>query len=124
MILGGVCESIKQQIDRQEEDSPCRRPWLALGGGSSNLLARPWVVQGECRNAECNQENHSVFVQGISLAENGQMEEHDWEQFARLGENEGEVVDVRKTCISKWRSKRGRNADEDQREDDLLGREN
>lgn len=73
MVLGGVCEPVKQQIDREEEDAPCRRPRLALGGGSSNLLTRPWVVQGECRNAECNQENHTILVQWISLAKDSQM---------------------------------------------------
>lgn len=40
------------------------------------------MMQGERRHAQSHQENHSVLVQRIPLAEDGQMEEHDGEELA------------------------------------------
>lgn len=35
-----------------------------------------------------------IFVQGIGFSKDGQVEEHDGEEFAGFGEDEGYVVDV------------------------------
>lgn len=79
------------------------------------------MVEGECGDSECDQENDTVLVQGVSLAENGQVEEHDGQELARFGEDEGEVIDVRETGISERRCERRRDADQEQGEDDFLG---
>lgn len=47
------------------------------------------------------------------------MQEHDGEQLAGLGEDEGQVVNVRETGISEGRGERRGDADEEQRDDDL-----
>lgn len=52
------------------------------------------MVQGEDGHAGRDQSHNGVFVQWVSLAENGQMQEHDRQQFAGFGEDVGDVVDV------------------------------
>ena len=50
----------------------------------------------------CGNKSHDeVFVQRISLAEDCQMQKHHRKKFARFGENESDVVDVREGCIAK-----------------------
>lgn len=46
------------------------------------------------------------------------MEEHDGEKFAGLGEDEGEVVNMRQAGVSEGRCERGRDAHQEQWEED------
>jgi len=41
------------------------------------------------------------------------VEEHDWEELAGFGEDEGYVVDVGEACVAKRRGERGGYGDED-----------
>lgn len=57
-------------------------------------------MEGECRNADGYEKNDAVLVEGIAFAEDGEMEEHYWEELARFREDEGEVVDVSETGVA------------------------
>ena len=81
------------------------------------------MVQGEGGNSQGDQEDDSVLIQGVSLPEDSQVQEHDRQQLARLGKDEGEVIDVRQTGISERRRERRGDADEEQREEDASCRE-
>lgn len=78
-------------------------------------------MKGECSHSEGDQEDDAVLIQRVSLAEDGQVEEHDGQKLARFGEDEGEVVDVRETGISEGRCERRGDADQEQGKDDFLG---
>lgn len=47
-----------------------------------HLLARPRVVQGEGCDSERDREDNQVFIQGIALAEDSQIEKHNRKKFA------------------------------------------
>lgn len=51
------------------------------------------------------------------------MEEHDGQQFAAFCEDEGDIVDVLETCVTEWTGKRAGYGDEEEREENGLGRE-
>lgn len=79
MVLGSVGEAVEEEVDGEEEDSPHRRAGLRAG---CHFLACSWMMQGECRDTEGDQEDDAVFIQRVSLPEDGQMEEHEREEFA------------------------------------------
>ena len=72
------------------------------------------MVQGEDCDAGCDECYNEVFVQGVALAEDGEMEEHDREEFARFGKDKGNVVDVRQGGVSERGGERGGNGNKDE----------
>lgn len=79
MVLRGVGQAVQEEVDGQQEDAPQGRAGLLLRGRCSNLLARPRVVQCERGDAQRDEEHDAVLVQRVSLAEDGQVQEHDRE---------------------------------------------
>ena len=51
-------------------------------------------MEGEDCDAGGDEGDDEIFVQGEALAENGEVEEHDGEELAGFGEDEGNVVDM------------------------------
>lgn len=51
-------------------------------------------MKGEDGDAGGNERNDEVLVERVAFAEDRQMQEHDGEELAGLGEDEGDVVDV------------------------------
>lgn len=45
------------------------------------------MMQSKRCHAQGDQEDNTVFVQGVPFSENGEMEEHDGQQFAGFGED-------------------------------------
>lgn len=120
VVLDTVRQAIEEQVDAQEEHSPGD---VALVFGRGVLLALLSGVQREDGDAGGHGGDNKVLVQRISLAEERNVQEHDGEQLARLGEEESDVVDMRQTGISKGRGEGLRESHEDERREDLLRRE-
>ena len=51
-------------------------------------------MKSEYRDAEGDQEDNEVFVERVGAAEESDVEEHDGEELAGFGQDEGQVVDV------------------------------
>lgn len=49
---------------------------------------------GEESDATSDGENHQIFIHGISFLKESEVQEHDWEELARFGENESQIVDM------------------------------
>lgn len=75
------------------------------------LLAR---VQREDGDAGGDGRDDEILVQGVALAEDGDVEEHDGEELAALGEQEGDVVDVGETGVAKGAGETARDGHEGQ----------
>lgn len=123
VILGTVREAVEQQIDAQQQQPPGavplrlrRRRRLALPA----LLSR---VQGEHGDAGRHGRHHHVLVERVPLAEHGDVQEHDGQQLAALGEQEGDVVDVGEGGVAEGRCEGARDGDEEERRQDARGRD-
>lgn len=64
-------------------------------------------MQSEDGDAGGHKSNDKVFVQRVTFAEDGEVQEHYREELAGFGEDEGNVVDVRKGGIAKGGGERG-----------------
>lgn len=73
------------------------------------LLTR---VQREDGDAGRYGRHDHVLVQRVALAEDGDVQEHDGQQLAALGEQEGNVIDVRERGITEGGRERARQRDE------------
>ena len=79
MVLSGVCQAIQEEVDGQQEDAPSGGSRLILG---SDFLASSWMVQTESCDTEGDHQDNTVLVQRVSLAEDGQVQDHDREELA------------------------------------------
>jgi len=122
VILRCVCKTVQEEVDEEKEQAVQRAAAGRLRG-RCHLLACPWMVEGERRNAQGHQENDSVFVRGVSFPEYRQVEEHDGEQFAGFREDKCQIVDVRQAGVAKGRRQRRGNADQKQGVEYATGRE-
>lgn len=76
------------------------------------------MVQGEEGDAGGDEEDDEVFVEGVALAEDGEVQEHDGEQLAAFGEDEGDVVDVGEGGVAEGGGEAGGDGDEEEGGDD------
>lgn len=114
VVLSGVGEAVEQQVDGEKQETP-RHVGLVRPGRLPVLLAR---VQSEDGDAGRDGRHDEVLVQRVALAENGDVEEHDGQQLAALGQQEGDVVDVRETGVPKGAGQTAGDGDEGQRAKD------
>lgn len=98
MLLGAVGEPVEEEVDGEEEQSP-RDVGAVLGIAAAVLLllAR---VQGENGDAGGHRSDDEVLVQRVSLAEDGDVKKHDGQELAALGEEEGDVVNMRERGVA------------------------
>lgn len=80
------------------------------------------MMESECRDAGCDEENDEVFMQGIAFPQEN-VQEHDGEEFAGFGEGEGDVIDVSEGGVAKGGGERGGQGDEEERGEDFRGGE-
>ncbi|KAK5631994.1 hypothetical protein RRF57_007708 [Xylaria bambusicola] len=80
-------------------------------------------MQREDGDAGRHGRHDHVLVQRIPLAEDGDVQKHDGEQFAALGEQEGDVVDVRERGVTEGGRERARQRHEEQRHQYARGRD-
>lgn len=116
MVLSGIGQAVQEKVNGQQENTPHGRA-RALLSSCSYLLASAGVVECECRNTQCNHQHNTVLVQGVSLAEDGEVQDHNGEELAGLGKNECQVVDMGKTGVTEGRGEGRGDADKDQREE-------
>lgn len=69
----------------------------------------------ECEDCDAcgDEEDDEVFVEGVAFAENGEVQEHDGEQLAGFGEDEGDVVYMRQTRVAEGGGEGGGDGHED-----------
>lgn len=117
VVLDTVCQAVEEQVDAEEQHPPGH---VALVLGRGVLLALLARVQREDGHAGGHGCHHEVLVQRIALAEERDVEEHDGQELARLGEQERDVVNVRQAGVAKGRGERLGEGNEDERREDLL----
>ena len=99
MILGCVGEAVEEEVDGEEGEA-------VVGGCLWVLREFPGlgrVVEGEDGDAGGDGEDDEVFGEWVAFLIDEDVEEHDGEEFAGFGEDEGEVVDVGERGIAKRR---------------------
>ncbi len=74
-------------------------------------------MQREDGDAGGDKEDDEIFVEGVRFAEDGEVEEHDGEEFAGFGEDEGDVVDVGEAGVAEGGGEGGGDGDEDEGEE-------
>lgn len=119
VILGAVGEAVKEEVDAQQQQAP--RDVCLLGPG--RLLVLATRVQGEDGDTKRHGGHDQVLVEGIALPEDCDVEEHDGEKLAALGQQEGDVVDVRKAGVAKGTGQAVGDCDERERAEDAARRE-
>lgn len=81
VVLCAVGETIEEQVDAQEEQAPNNVGLVRLG----RLLALLAGVEGEDGDASGHSRHDKVLVEGVALAKDGDVEEHDGQELAALG---------------------------------------
>ena len=117
VVLGAVGQAVEQQVDGQEQHAPggLARVGGRRGGLVLLLAAR---VEGEDGDAAGDGGDDEVLVQGVALAEEGDVQEHDGQQLAALGEDVGDVVDVVEGGVAEGGGQGVCEGDEEQRGQD------
>ena len=103
VVLRRVREAVEQEVDGEEEQAPCVvafRRRRGGGGGGVFFCGGGRVPEREDRHARRHQRDDDVLVQRVRPPEERHVQEHDGQQLARLGEDEGHVVDVRERGVA------------------------
>lgn len=80
-------------------------------------------MEGEDRDTGGDEEHDEVFVEGVALTEDGEVQQHYGEEFAGFGEDVGDVVDVGEGGVAERGGEGGGYGNEDKGEEDPGGRE-
>lgn len=80
-------------------------------------------MQGEHGHACRDRRYDEVFVQRVAFPEDGDVEEHDRQQFAALGEDEGDVVDMGQGSVAEGGGEGRCEGHEEERGEDGAGGE-
>lgn len=113
VVLGAVGEAVEQEVDAEEQQAPA-----AISAATRTALPGFTRVQREDGDAGRDGGHDQVLVQGVALAEDGDVQEHDGQQLARLGQQEGDVVDVGEAGVAEGAGERAGDGDEQQRRQD------
>lgn len=120
VVLRAVGEAVEEQVDAQQQQSPGHVGLVR----SRRLLVLAARVQGEDGHTRGDGSDDQILVEGIALPEDGNVQEHDGEQLAALGQQKGNVVDVRKAGIAKGTRQTVGDGDERERPEDAARGEN
>lgn len=120
VILGAVSEAIKQEVDAQQQQSPGQISLLR----QLRLFGLAIRVEGEDGHASSDGGHDGVLVDRVALPENGDVEEHDGQQLAALGQQERDVVNVRETGVAKGAGQAVCDGDEHEGPEDAARGEN
>ena len=80
-------------------------------------------MQSEDRHTRRYSRDDEVLVKRVPLAEERDVQEHDREELAALGEEEGDVVDVREGSVAERAGERACDGNEGEGHEDASGRE-
>lgn len=121
VVLGAVGEAVEEQVDAEQEQAPGRVGLVVVQRLALLLvLAR---VQREDGDARRHGRHHEVLVQRVAPAEEGDVQEHDGQQLATLGQQECDVVNVRKAGVAKGAGEAARHGHQRQRPEDAARRD-
>lgn len=120
VVLGAIRETVKQQVDAQQQQPPRDVGVVRLGRRRRLVLAAR--MQRKDGHAGRDGRDNEVLVQRVPLAEERDVEEHDGQQLAALGEQEGDVVDVREARVAERAGEARRDGDEGERAEDAARR--
>lgn len=120
VILGAVGEAIKQEVDAQQQQAPGQISLLR----QLRLLVLFVRVQRENGHARSDGSHDGVLVNRVALPEDGDVEEHDGQQLAALGQQERDVVDMRETGVAKGTGQAVCDGDEHEGPEDAARGEN
>lgn len=120
VILGAVGEAIKQEVDAQQQQSPGQIRLLR----QLRLLGLFIRVEREDGHASGDGGHDGVLVNRVALPEDGDVEEHDGQQLAALGQQERDVVDVREAGVAKGAGQAVCDGDEHEGAEDAARGEN
>lgn len=113
VVLGAVGEPVEEQVYAEQQHAPGSLPAVGRRGPALVLLAPR--VQREDGDAGGHSRDNQVLLQGVPPPEESDVEEHYGQQLARLGQREGDVVDVRERCHAERRGQRLREGDQEKR---------
>lgn len=113
VILRAIRQAIKQQVHRQQQHAPRRLPAVAR-----RLLPPGARVQRKHRHPRRDRRDDAVLVQRVALAEHGDVQQHDGEELAALGEDVGDVVDVGEGGVAEGGGEGVGKGDEEERGED------
>lgn len=114
IILRAVRQPVKQQVNPQQQHPPGRLPGVAAG-----LVLAAAGMKREDGDAARHGRDDQVLVQRVSLAEQGDVQRHDGQQLAALGEDVGDVVDVGERGVAEGGGEGVGEGHEAEREEDL-----
>lgn len=120
VILGAVGEAIEQEVDAQQQQSPGQIRLLR----QLRLLVFFVRVERKDGHASSDGGHDGVLVNRITLPEDGDVEEHDGQKLAALGQQERDVVDVRETGVAKGAGQAVCDGDEHEGPEDAARGEN
>lgn len=114
VVLRRVGQAVKEQVDAEQQHAPGGLARVA--GGLVLAAAR---VQREDGDAAGHGGDDQVLVERVALAEHGDVQEHDGEQLAALGEDVSDVVDVGEGGVAEGGGEGVGEGDEEERAQDL-----
>ena len=80
-------------------------------------------MQSEDSYTSCHKCHDTVLVKRILATEESNVQSHDRKELARLGQDEGYVVDMLERCIAKGRSQGRCDGHQEHRKDDAAAGE-
>lgn len=122
VVLRRVRQPVEQQVDPQQQQAP-RRVRVRVRRGAVLLRLAAARVQREHGDAERHGPDDKVLVHGVPAAEERGVQQHDGDELAGLGEEEGDVVDVREGGVAERRGERRGHGHEEQGDHDAPRRE-
>ena len=126
VVLRAVGQPVEEQVDAEQQQAPGRpalRVVAAAAAAAAGMLLRLPRVQREDGNAGRHGGHDEVLVERVAAAEEGDVKEHDGEQLAALGEQEGDVVDVSEGGVAEGAGQGARQRDQQQRRQDAPRRD-
>lgn len=127
VVLGAVGEAVEQEVDAEEEQAPGRvaRLFRILSHVLFTAAAAAGFprVQREDRDAGRDGRDDQVLVEGVAAAEDGDVQQHDGQQLAALGQQEGDVVEVGEGGVAEGAGEGAGQRDEQERRQDAARRD-
>lgn len=123
VVLRAVGEAVEQEVNAQQQQAPRAIPLRRAAAAAAVALALLARVQREDGDAGGHGGDDHVLVQRVALLEDGDVQEHDGQQLAALGEQEGDVVDVGERGVAEGGGEGARQRDEEQRHQDARRRD-
>ena len=118
VVLGAVRQAVEQEVDAEQEEPPGRVRPVVGGAFAAAVLLPAARVQRKDGHAGGDGRDDEVLVQGVPLPKHRDMQKHDREQLAALGEEECDVVNVREGGVAEGAGEAAGDGDEGEGRED------